>query len=126
MTQQHILFNDYCTLDEMNIVNLRGLFHISINPASRIFNGHFPENPICPGVCHIELIRECVSMIMKSDIRISQLHRCRFMAVAKPYTSNHFTVSVSVSPSGKQLSLDANISDGKVTYLGFSGIMYKA
>lgn len=121
------LFNEYCVLEGETTDNLMGLFQISINPDSRIFNGHFPGDAVCPGVCHIELIRECASLIMKDDMRISRIQKCRFTSVAKPDVSTTMTAFVSITPSAQsKFDVQANISDGSRTYLTFSGAMHSA
>lgn len=122
-----LLFNDYYIIEGNAIDNLRGLFFVSINPRSKIFKGHFPGNPICPGVCHIEMIRECASLIMNDNMRFAEICKSRFTAVAKPDESCKITLFINLTSAEKyRYNLVANISDGDKTYLTMSAVMYRS
>ena len=43
---------------------------IKINKDHAIFNGHFPEFPIVPGVCMIQMVKEIVCSLQKSSMML--------------------------------------------------------
>ena len=44
------------------------------------FNGHFPDNPILPGVCIIQCIVVMYETLNKAKIRIVEVENVKFMA----------------------------------------------
>ncbi len=49
-----------------------------------IFNGHFPDNPILPGVCHIEIVSELLSKYYEKDFNLSGAQNIKFLSVVNP------------------------------------------
>jgi 3-hydroxyacyl-[acyl-carrier-protein] dehydratase len=41
---------------------------IKLNPEHEIFTGHFPDNPILPGVCVVQMIKEILQQSVISNI----------------------------------------------------------
>lgn len=98
-----LLEGDYYTLTHAETDNVSGLFTISINPASSIFQGHFPGTPVCPGVCSVELVRECASIVMEHEVRMSRISKCRFLSVIRPQDNRPLLLSLSITQKGDDI-----------------------
>lgn len=142
-----LLKDEYYTLIDSQIDSLTGIFTLAINPDSKIFKGHFPGNPISPGVCGVELIRECASMVVVpqppkgvldnvvhqlQSLRIKKISKCRFLAVIRPQDNKNLRISISLTPIGDSSNslsptgadayqLKAKISDDTTDYMSFAG-----
>lgn len=57
---------------------------ISINPAHDVFKGHFPGNPIMPGVCMMQIIKELTEEVTKLPLTMQSLSNVKFMALINP------------------------------------------
>jgi len=54
-------------------------------PANFIgFDGHFPENPILPGICQIQCVLVVLSEEMNTEVRVSEVQRARFLNTVIP------------------------------------------
>lgn len=49
-----------------------------------VYQGHFPGNPITPGVLTLQMVRECLSHIMGRELNYSAIKNCRFVAMVRP------------------------------------------
>lgn len=49
-----------------------------------IYEGHFPFEPIVPGVCTLAIIRSCLSVYSDKNISFSKIKECKFISVIKP------------------------------------------
>ncbi len=49
-----------------------------------IYEGHFPLEPIVPGVCSLAIIRRCLSVYYDKNISFSKIKECKFISVIKP------------------------------------------
>ncbi|ADX68269.1 3-hydroxyacyl-ACP dehydratase [Weeksella virosa] len=57
---------------------------IELNKNHSIFEGHFPGNPVTPGVCMIQIIKELVEEITQQKWRLNKLSNVKFMAIINP------------------------------------------
>ena len=42
-----------------------GVFRVALNADCEVYQGHFPGEPVCPGVCNIQMIKECTEMLLQ-------------------------------------------------------------
>ena len=57
---------------------------ITINPKHRIFDGHFPEYPLVPGVVQIQIIKEVASQCLNGQLQLVQSKSIKFLAMISP------------------------------------------
>ncbi len=57
---------------------------IHVPPDSPWFNGHFPGEPILPGVAQIGMVVDAISKARKQDLKISGVRRVRFKRFIGP------------------------------------------
>ena len=57
---------------------------ISLNPKHDIFKGHFPGNPIMPGVCMMQVIKELIEEVLKVELFLQTSTNIKFMAKINP------------------------------------------
>jgi 3-hydroxyacyl-[acyl-carrier-protein] dehydratase len=99
----------------------KAVYHIAILPDCNVYNGHFPGNPVCPGVCNIQTIKECASLLIGKELRISSIKQCLFTAIASPTVCPEVDVEVEVKEAGGSYTIVASISDEKRQYMTFKG-----
>jgi 3-hydroxyacyl-[acyl-carrier-protein] dehydratase len=90
-----------------------GTFEVRLNPAHAIFSGHFPDNPVLPGVCSMMITRECASRIAGQSLEYAAVKEARFLAVVTPDTV--LTVNLKLSKDNDGYPLDATICSGETT-----------
>ena len=73
-----------------------------------VFAGHFPGNPIFPGVLTLALVRETVCRTEGSDWRLGALHRHKLTRPLVP--GDRVSVSCKVTQrQGKTMTLDCRL-----------------
>ena len=60
-----------------------------------VFRGHFPQNPVVPGVCTLEMIKDCLEDILQRKVKFQSIRECKFLATILP--SEHKQVCVHIS-----------------------------
>jgi 3-hydroxyacyl-[acyl-carrier-protein] dehydratase len=98
-------------------------FTVSILPDCDVYDGHFPGNPVCPGVCNIQTIKECAERLVGQPLTITTIKQCRLTAVATPQVCPEVTVTVSATENEGGYLITANISDEKQGYMSLKAIM---
>lgn len=101
-------------------------FHLAILPECKVYDGHFPGEPVCPGVCNIETIKECAIILTGENLRYTSIKQCRLTSLATPDICPEIDVDIALVPKDNGYSLNATISDEKQTYMILKGQLDKA
>ena len=86
---------------------------ISINEKHEVFKGHFPGNPIMPGVCMMQIIKEITEQITESKLLMESLSNVKFMALINPEVSKELRLVLDVVTTD-----DDKIKVKNTTYFG--------
>lgn len=73
---------------------------IQFNNAHTIFEVHFPDQPIVPGACLVQISKEVLQIILKTKISISNFKNLKFVQVINP--NEHPIVQMSIKISGNE------------------------
>ncbi len=57
---------------------------VLLNKEHAIFKGHFPGNPVTPGVCMMQIIKELSQEILGSSLILKSSSNVKFMALINP------------------------------------------
>ncbi len=117
------LENNYYKLISMHSDGTSGVFHLSLRPDCEVYRGHFPGNPVCPGVCNIQMIKECAERLTGQRLHISRIRRCRLTAVATPTACPELTVKIDLQPVENGYAVIATVGDARRTYMDYKGEM---
>ena len=97
-----------------------GIKNVTFN--EEFFRGHFPGNPVCPGVCSVQMIRECAERAAGCRLRIDSLQSCRFMAVLTPDNASRLTIVVTLADvQDDRVRLTAEIRNGADVCVALKG-----
>lgn len=96
---------------------------VSILPDCNVYEGHFPGNPVCPGVCNIQTIKECAERLVGQSLTITTIKQCRLTAIATPQVSPEVTVTVNATENEGGYLITANIRDEKQEYMSLKAQM---
>ncbi len=69
---------------------------IFINKNHEVFNGHFPGNPIMPGVCMMQIIKELTEEITSSSLLLQSLSNVKFMALINPFATPDLRLELNI------------------------------
>ncbi|HLV43259.1 MAG TPA: hypothetical protein VKY37_13340 [Brumimicrobium sp.] len=57
---------------------------IHLNKDHDIFKGHFPGNPVTPGVCMVQILKELTAEITELKLVMKSSNNIKFMALINP------------------------------------------
>lgn len=96
---------------------------ISIDPKHSIFDGHFPGNPVTPGVVQLEMVKEILGTHFNKTIQLKTLATSKFLAVLNPVNTPDATLKMTVTEQEDQsLKVSGQISTSEGVCLKFQGI----
>ena len=71
-------------IEHKNISNEKAEFQIKLNAEHFIYQAHFPNNPITPGVCLIQMVMELFGTFKDVNLRMKMLKNVKFTAPINP------------------------------------------
>ncbi len=92
-----VLKDFYNVLSEEKTTDSKYSITILVNEKHEIFKGHFPGNPIMPGVCMIQIIKELTEKITKQTLMIQTLANVKFMALINPETNPELRLELDIT-----------------------------
>lgn len=122
--KKQMLSGDFFTIERISERGEETLFLTALNPHHKIFDGHFPGDPICPGVCNIQTIRECAEQKTGKKLRIDAIALCRFSALITPQACPQLLISLQLGDETEDtIPVTAKITspDEQKIYLEYKG-----
>lgn len=96
---------------------------ISINANHTIYEGHFPGNPVTPGVVQLEMVKEILGTHFNRPIRLRSLTTSKFLAILNPEANPEATFKMTVTEQEDQsLKVAGQLSNSEGICLKFSGV----
>lgn len=103
--------------------NLNSTITIELNSDCFIYKVHFPELPITPGVCIIQVATELFSELCGATLGIESVSNAKFYAIINPEVTSKLTYSfnkVTASEDSSQYKVSVLVADEKTTYAKLS------
>lgn len=72
-------------------------FIIEINKDHEIFKGHFPGNPVMPGVCMIQIIKNLTETVVQETLFLENSSNIKFMAKINPEETSRLHITITIN-----------------------------
>lgn len=76
--------NGYYTILSSSHEAETALFKVQLSADADVYRGHFPGDPIAPGVCNLEMIRQLASQMAGRELRFDAIRQCKFLGLIRP------------------------------------------
>ena len=95
---------------------------VQINSQHAIFKGHFPGNPIVPGVCLTQMVKEILETILQKSLNMNKADNIKFTAIVNPEINSVLESKLSLKYLENEI-VQAEISffAGDITFYKFKG-----
>ena len=88
--------NGLYTLDKLTVAETKATANITINKDHIVFNGHFPGNPVMPGVCMMQIIKEITEKIVEKKLFMDSASNIKFMAIINPFKTPEIELQLEI------------------------------
>ena len=76
---------------------------IFTNENHEVFKGHFPGNPIMPGVCMMQIIKELTEQITNTTLVMQSLSNVKFMALINSFVTPELRLELNITTTEDDL-----------------------
>lgn len=94
-----MLLSDFFTVERCTVHNQEITAHIVIHPGHAIFKGHFPGQPVVPGVCMVQIVKELLEQQLAKVLCLRESSQMKFLQLLTPSDSQELQVHISFQPA---------------------------
>jgi 3-hydroxyacyl-[acyl-carrier-protein] dehydratase len=105
-----MLINDFYTCHDIEEADLQFSCRIAFNEKHAIFGGHFPGNPVVPGVCMMEIVKELLEKQVNEPLILRSAGNVKFLQLITPGMQPVINISWKKSEAG--YSVNASFNSG--------------
>ncbi|MBF6607540.1 MAG: 3-hydroxyacyl-ACP dehydratase [Flavobacterium sp.] len=122
-----MLIKDFYTVDSVTEISTgKHTADITLNPNHPIFGGHFPGNPVTPGVCMMQIIKELTQEIVGSKLQMTSAANVKFMALINPEQTPKLKLDLNIDyPSPESVRVKNTTTFGDTVALKLSNTFKK-
>ncbi len=95
---------------------------LELNAAHPIFAGHFPDQPILPGVCMMQIVKEILEEVIGAPTRLMKASEMKFLAVINPNENPSVELELVYTAIEDTIKVDATIYNATVKFFKFKGV----
>ena len=117
-----MLIKDFYTLNTLEqLSDTSYLATIALNKDHEIFKAHFPGNPVTPGVCMMQVIKELLEIITGRKIVLIKSGDIKFTALINPFKNEKLDIDLNVSETTDILRVKILVSFNTTLALKMTG-----
>lgn len=75
---------------------------IQLHATHKIFEGHFPGQPVLPGVCMMQIIKEILEKAVEKELFMQSADQCKFLSMVDPNVSGRLDVEINYSKTADE------------------------
>ena len=95
-----------------------GIYHVALLTDCDVYRGHFPQEPICPGVFNMQMVKECTEAFVGKKLHQTSVKQCRLVSLMTPTKCSEVDVRIDVlSASESSFTIKASIFDQEQIYM---------
>lgn len=103
---------------EENLINAA----LEIDELNDIFKGHFPNQPIVPGACMLQIVKEVLAVALNRPLRLIKADNIKFLSFIEPNTAKILYLNIAYQLTDKEIKITANLLAGEIVCMKLQGI----
>ena len=117
-----MLKDDFFTIKRMNIEGNSINAILEINEKHSIFQGHFPDHPVVPGVCIFQMVKEIAELSSGQELQLTKASEIKFLGIINPFEKKTLRMSLNYEKENGGTNLSASLLNDTSVCFKFKGI----
>lgn len=113
---------NYYTINDQQTEGDTARIDVTLNKECEIYKGHFPGMPVAPGVCNIQMIKECTERLTGKQLLLEYISQCKFSTLITPqqHPALHICIHL-LEQNDSLIKIKATIGKNGEEYLTLQG-----
>ena len=118
-----MLVNDFFTISKLEKEGFEIKAELVINANHKIFEGHFPGQPVVPGVCMMQMVKEIIEKVIGEKTNLVRAGEMKFLAIINPMENNMIraTLKYNIEENGN-IAVSATLFKESLIHFKFKGL----
>ncbi len=96
---------------------------LELNSQHPIFIGHFPGQPVVPGACLLQIVKEIMQTVTKVDLQLLKANQIKFLSIIDPTKSSIVKMVIKYhTDENTNTAVSATFFYDTTTYCKFNGV----
>lgn len=106
----------FASLEEQD--NGKYRVEVTLDPTHTIFEGHFPSQPVLPGVCLMEILKEILREVKNKPLNLKSAANIKYLKTVDPGLDPRLVFEVQVNEEAGELKVNATsfLQDGSPNF----------
>ena len=118
-----MLLNDFFVINKIETNGFEIKSELVLYSDHKLFQGHFPNLPVVPGVCMMQMIKEILEVGTKKNTNLIEAVEMKFLAIIDPGRLNNLQAILKyVYEENSKIRVTATLINGGTTYFKFKGL----
>lgn len=117
-------FYKVLTVKDGSDPNLK-LIECEINKDHQVFEGHFPGNPVMPGVCMLHIVKEMAENCVGKSLFMEQCTNVKFLSIMNPQLDSKLWLEIFINEDGDKVRIKGNAKSQDIIVLKLS-VVYRS
>ena len=115
------LQNNLYTIERFEQDGTAVCFYVKLNRECAIYNMHFPDHPVTPGACTIQMAVELICTYLDKMLNLKQIKNVKFLSVINPDETTDLQFRISISESdNSEIKAKVEVAANEVVYAKLS------
>jgi 3-hydroxyacyl-[acyl-carrier-protein] dehydratase len=114
------------TITEFSHENHHINVEFSLNPDHDMFKGHFPGQPVLPGVCQMTLIRLFLEKALNLPLALKNADQIKFLSMIDPSLVHNLMSEITYKQENDEVLIQASITNPEAVFLKYKAIFVNA
>lgn len=112
-----MLISDFYTVQKISAEDGAIDAEIRLNPKHEVYDGHFPDQPVVPGVIQLQIVKEILEDALKKELFMETISNAKYLKMIVPdkNVTIHFAIQYKISVENI-FQLNAQISSGETLH----------
>jgi len=84
---------------------------VTLEPEHPVFEGHFPGNPVMPGVCTLQMVIDCAGKILGYPVFLSHAPVIKFLGIIHPLNDRNLMIDMMID--SVDMMVKASVTSGE-------------
>jgi 3-hydroxyacyl-[acyl-carrier-protein] dehydratase len=118
-----MLLNNFFTISKLETNGFDIKADVVINAGHQIFEGHFPGQPVVPGVCMMQMVKEIMEEVLQKKSNLVKAHEMKFLAIIDPQQNNIIQARLKYAPGeNDSITVSATLFKDELIHFKFKGL----
>lgn len=96
------------------------VFDVRLNPIHAIYAAHFPDNPITPGACTLQMVGELTEEVAAKPLQLACAKNVKYLAPLTPMATPCPTFALNIRQEANSWLVKAEVKNGEQVFAKLS------